>query len=158
MIGRKMNQLVGAALLVVGLMFLVGWLVLPQKMETVPPYPPPSCPNPTAQHNIYLSNGMVVSRSSHDEAWAYAKDNPNVIKITRLDVTADPTSPTGYRVTEVVEWENSNPPSTSENQPPSTQQQPTQQTPPPVLFGLTFSQMFGAILVVVGALTVLRRK
>jgi hypothetical protein len=153
MIGRKMNQLVGATLLVVGLMFLVGWLVLPQKMETVPPYPPPSCPNPTAQHNIYLSNGIVVSRSSHDEAWAYAKDNPNVIKITRLDATADPTSPTGYRVTEVVEWENPNPPLTSASGNQPFTQQPTYQPS-----GLTSSQLFGAILVVAGVLVLALRR
>jgi len=158
-----MNQLVGAALLIIGLMFLSGWLVLPWTIETIPP-----CPNPNAQHNIYLSNGLVVARSSHDEAWDYAKDNPNVVKITRLDVVSDPTSPTGRKVIEVVEWENPNPqpPLTPGNQsstqqpqqPPSTQQQPTLRTPPPVLFGLTFSQVFGAILVVAGVLVLASRR
>jgi hypothetical protein len=155
MIGRNMNQLVGAALLIIGLMFLSGWLVLPWTMETIPP-----CPNPKAQHNIYLSNGVVTARSSHDEAWAYAKDNPNVVKITRLDVVSDPTSPTGRKVIEVVEWENPNPPppltpgnqssTLQPQQPPSTQQQPIQQTPSSILSGLTLSQLVGAALFAIG--------
>jgi hypothetical protein len=74
------------------------------------PAPVPSCPNPTAQHNIYLSNGSVTARSSHDEAWEFKRlreENPSfpqVVKITRIDVVSDPTTPTGTRADEVTEY------------------------------------------------------
>jgi len=73
------------------------------------PYIPP-CSNPTAQHNIYLSNGMSASSSNHADAWSYKASadrdpsSPQVTRITRLDVSSDPSSPSGYKAVEVQEY------------------------------------------------------